>query len=68
MDKQSTLEKGTPDMVIFGPFPLVLIIECKAKNRKQSGEQLAWACQARALSWPVHVCRNFDQFMALAKP
>lgn len=66
-DQRSTLEVGCADMLVFGPFPMVLILELKSKTGKQSGAQLSWECQMRALSWPTHVIRSFEEFLALAR-
>jgi hypothetical protein len=66
MDVPSTVDEGGADLIVFGPFPIVLVVETKARDRKQSGAQLAWACKMKAIGWTVHVIRNEDQWRAIA--
>lgn len=63
---KSTVGEGAADLVVFGPFPIVIVVETKAGKRKQDGPQLAWACKMNALGWTVHVVRNFDQWLEIA--
>lgn len=48
-------------------FPRILFIECKAKNRKRTPEQLAFAAHANKLGHQVHLVNNFAEFMEIAK-
>jgi hypothetical protein len=66
-DKKSTREIGAHDATIWLPSGKVLCLELKAKNRKRSPAQLAWALKMEMLGTVVHECRSLERFIALAK-
>lgn len=65
MDKRSTVAVGAPDFILFGPNGRVLCIECKAKGKKRSPEQNAWAYQMKVLGHEIHLVRNWSEFQQL---
>ncbi len=50
---------------VCGLGPSMLLIECKARNEKPSIAQRNLHAHARKLGHTVHICRNFEQFLAL---
>lgn len=67
MDKKSTIGNGIHDITVFGPYPLCVLVECKAKNGKRSKEQQIWAAEMRMLGWTVELVRSMDEFHAAVK-
>lgn len=65
MDKRPTIGVGICDFVLFLPESRVLCIECKAKGRKRTPEQVAWAFQMQRLGHEVHLVRNWAEFQQL---
>lgn len=65
MDRKSTTHKGVPDFVIFGPFPLCLVLEGKARDEKQKPEQLLWAAKMKRIGWTVHMFRSMPEFLSI---
>lgn len=66
-DKRTTEEIGVEDFSIFMPGGKTLHVECKAKDKKQTPEQLAWAKQLEMLNHKLHVVTSFEQFLQLTK-
>jgi len=64
-DKPSTTELGTPDFVVFGPFPKCLVFECKARTGKLTEDQRNWAYEMSMLGWDVKIVRSLQEFEAL---
>ncbi len=65
MDRPTTNEKGVADFIIFCQYPKVVVIEAKAKNKKQSIDQLAWAKRMEAVGWKTHVVHSFQEFKSV---
>lgn len=65
-DQRSTIAVGAHDFTVFLPGGRLLCVETKAKGKKQTPEQLAWAKQMEMLGHTVHVCRSLDEFRNLA--
>ncbi len=66
-DKRTTEEIGVEDFTIFLPGGKTLHLELKAKDKKQTPEQLAWAKQLEMLGHQVHVIRSMEEFLQLTK-
>lgn len=64
MDKRSTIETGVHDITAFMPGQRTLCIECKAKGKKLTEDQLAWKTEMQRLGHTVHTVYNFNQFLA----
>jgi len=64
-DKKATTQVGTPDFVIFGPQPVVLIIECKKAGGKLSEAQIIFIKEMEMLGWKVEVVFSYEQFLEL---
>lgn len=64
-DKRTTEEIGVEDFTLFLPGEKTLHIECKARDEKQTKEQLIWAKQLEMLGHRVYVVRNMEEFMKL---
>lgn len=62
-DQRSTIAPGAQDMTIFGPYPLCLCVELKAKDGKLSDDQRIWATEMRCLGWEVFVVRSKAEFL-----
>jgi hypothetical protein len=65
MDKRSTIGNGVHDLTIFGPYPLCILVEAKARNEKQKDDQLLWAAKLSRLRWEVHVVRSIERWMEI---
>jgi len=65
MDRESTIAVGAQDFTIFMPGGRVLCVECKAKGKKRSMEQLNWAKEMEMLGHQVHLIYSFDEFLSL---
>lgn len=65
MDQRSTIAVGAPDFVLFLLAGRVLCVECKAKGKKPTPEQLAWHKEMEMLGHKVHVVWSMDDFMKL---
>lgn len=63
MDKRSTAGVGDMDFVVFGPFPLCVLVEFKRKGKKRSKEQNIHATLMRALGWEVALAYSWDEFL-----
>lgn len=66
-DKKSCIPVGCQDMTVFLPGKKLLCAELKAKGRKRSPEQLAWATQMRMNGFTVHEVFSVEQFYDLAQ-
>ena len=66
-DQRSAIAVGAHDMTIYLPKGAVLNIECKAKGKKQSKEQLSWAKELEMLGHFVYVVRDLNFFIGLAQ-
>lgn len=64
-DVPSTLPVGCHDMTIFGPFPICICAELKAKGKKPSLDQNNWIAEMRALGWTVHLIFSEQEFFDL---
>ncbi len=67
MDRKSTTEIGTPDMVVFMPDGKTLILELKTRLGKCSPEQLGYHLELSMLNHKCHVIVCMDQFIELTK-
>jgi len=65
MDRKSTIGNGVADFVIFAPYPYCIVVECKKKDGKMSGEQQRWSAEMKMLSWKVEIVRSMGDFVAL---
>lgn len=63
-DKPSTLPVGCSDFVIFGPYPICFLVECKTMDGKIGKDQRIWIKEMEMLGWIVNITRSFDEFMA----
>ena len=61
-DQRSTIAVGAHDMTIFAPNGRVILIECKAKGKKRTGEQTVWEYEMRMLGHRVHLVYSMEQF------
>jgi len=66
-DQRSTIQIGSHDLTVFGPFPKCLLIECKTKTGKLSEDQLIWKAEMSQLGWTVEVVRSMGEFLTLIK-
>ena len=66
-DQRSTIAPGAQDMTIFGPYPLCLCVELKAKDGKLSDDQRIWATEMRCLGWEVFVVRSKEEFLEIVR-
>lgn len=64
MDRRSTSGVGDADFVVFGPFPLCVLVEFKRKGKKRSKEQNIRVTLMRALGWEVALAYSWDEFLA----
>lgn len=64
MDKRSTIGNGVHDLTVFGPFPLCILVEAKARDEKQKPDQLIWAAKLARQGWIVHVVRSKPEWAA----
>jgi Holliday junction resolvase-like predicted endonuclease len=67
MDTRSGRTLGEPDFVILTENRSVLLVECKARNRKRSTEQRSVEVWARKLKHIVWLVFAFDDFMAICE-
>jgi len=65
MDRKTTEECGVEDFTIFATGNRTFHFECKAKGKKRTPEQLAWALEMRMLEHEVHCIESFSQFLAI---
>lgn len=49
----------------YAPIPIVLCVECKAKNGKLDPDQVIWKKEMEMISHTVHTVWSFDQFLEL---
>ena len=56
---------GFPDMIIFSPGGIVLLVELKSGIGRLSDEQVATRLALMALKHEVHVIRSFRAFKAI---
>ena len=66
-DKRTTEEVGVEDFTIFLPDGKTLHVECKARDEKQTKEQLIWAKQLEMLGHQVFVIRSMEEFLDVVK-
>ena len=64
MDMPTTTGLGVPDFIILASGRLFLI-ECKARNAKQTTPQLAFAMLAERNGFKVEVVRSYQAFLAI---
>ena len=62
-DRKTTEELGTEDFTIFMPGGRTIHVECKARNKKPSPQQLIWATELKALGHTVHFVWSFEDFL-----
>lgn len=60
MDMPSTIAVGHPDFTIFMPEMKCCFIECKAKGKKATIDQLSKIAHARKLGFVAEIVDNFD--------
>lgn len=60
MDMPSTIAVGHPDFTIFMPEQKCCFIECKAKGKKATIDQLAKIAHARKFGFVAEVVDNMD--------
>jgi len=65
-DRRSTVEVGSQDFTIFMPGGKLLCVECKAKDKKLTSEQMAWWKEMDMLEHRVHLVYSLDEFIELA--
>lgn len=65
MDRETSIDVGAPDFIIFAPKSQTIALECKAKGNKLSLEQNIWIRELNLLNHTCHVVYNFDQFLAV---
>ena len=58
---------GEPDFLIWGEYPLMLLVECKARGKKPSHDQLICHARFRKLGWTVHIVRSHAEFRAVVE-
>lgn len=66
-DRASTTAVGTPDFILFGPYPKAFIVECKKAGGKLSKEQTIWIHQMNMLGWVVSIVHNMTEFSEAVK-
>lgn len=64
-DLKSTLPVGRHDATVWGVFPKCILVETKAKGKKRTTAQLAWAMLLEQLGWKVHVVYSMEEFLAI---
>lgn len=64
MDKPTT-QIGFPDFVIFQPMQKTTFIECKARGKKATIEQLSVLAHAKKLGYKTGVVDSMDGFLEL---
>jgi hypothetical protein len=68
MDRKTTEELGTEDFTIFADGNRTFHFEAKAKGKKRTIEQAAWALEMHLLEHEVHVIWSFSEFLAIVTP
>jgi len=63
-DKPSGIAEGTQDFTLFIGGKVVCC-ECKKREKKPSGAQLAWHHMMANQGFTVHIIYNIEQFLAL---
>jgi hypothetical protein len=66
-DKRTTEEIGVEDFTIFLPGGKTIHCEIKARDEKQTKEQLIWAKQLEMLGHQVFVVRSMESFLELTR-
>lgn len=64
-DRPSTTATGTADFVVFGPYPICLVVEAKSRTGKPTTAQLLFKQRMEALGWTVDYVRSKRQFIEL---
>ena len=67
MDQRSTIAVGAQDFTIFVPAGRTICVECKAKGKKRTPEQLAWAKEMSMLGHDVHCIYSMAEFLEVVK-
>jgi hypothetical protein len=67
MDRPTTVMPGCPDLIIFADNGRNFQVECKAKNRKQTTEQMAAQAWLNKLGHNYHLVRSFEEFLEVVK-
>jgi hypothetical protein len=67
MDQRSTIAAGAQDFTIFVPAGRTICVECKAKGKKRTPEQLAWAKEMAMLGHDVHCIYSMAEFLEVVK-
>lgn len=68
MDLKTTEEVGVEDFTVFASGNRTFHFEAKAKGRKRTTEQLAWAMEMRLLGHEVRCIEAFSQFVSVVEP
>lgn len=67
MDRKATCTVGSPDFVILASEGRTIYVEAKARNRKRTTAQLAFAAHASKLGHTVHLVNNLEEFMRVCQ-
>ena len=67
MNCATTTAVGVADFILFGPYPLCIVIEAKARQEKQRPSQLLWAAKMSRIGWRVHVARSMVEVMDVVR-
>lgn len=65
MDRPTTGQVGFPDFAIFMPGARCCFLECKAKGRKATMEQLSKLAHARKFGFMAEVVDNYSDALAV---
>lgn len=68
MDKKSTAGNGVTDFIIAGSRGRTFWIECKARGKKRSPAQQAFAAQLERFGHVPHLCKSIEEFREIVKP
>lgn len=68
MDKKSTAGNGVTDFIIAGSRGRTFWIECKARGKKRSPAQQAFAAQLERFGHVAHLCQSIEEFREIVKP
>lgn len=68
MDKKSTAGNGVTDFIIAGSRGRTFWIECKARGKKRSPDQQAFAAQLERFGHVPYLCKSIEEFREIVKP
>lgn len=68
MDRQTTTAIGVPDFILALPNGVVWWIECKAKGKKLTPEQLSVGVMLNHLHQNYAVVYSMEEFMEIVRP